>query len=269
MIARPAAAMALALLLAGGLFVPTAPLHSLVPTTPLMPPSVLHPFGVDDLGRDLFAAVRLGLGTSFRVAGTATIIAVALGVAVGIGAGFGPRWIDIVLSRFGDVVASLPSLIIAILAAALFGGSWLAVAVTLGLTRWPLGARLVRAETKALARRDFVLSARALGGSDVRIALHHIAPHAMTVALTAAGAIFAGALIAEATLAFLGLGDPTRASLGTLAANGFSFFSIAPWMWAAPVISIMVLAALTGAVLDAMARSLRQRPRPPAERPWR
>jgi peptide/nickel transport system permease protein len=233
----------LALVPAGGLPVATDAL-------PFVPPGVAHPFGTDDLGRDLLREVARGVRTSLLLGGIVTATALFLGVAVGLAAGMGSPLADELLMRSADVVASLPTLVIAILVAALFGGSIAALAMVLGLTRWPLVARLVRMETASLRNRDFVLAAKALGATPLRITLVHVLPHAATAALAATGILFGGALVSEAALAFVGLGDPAVPSLGQLAANGFVFVSHAPWMWMAPAAALVALTVAVAVMTD-------------------
>jgi peptide/nickel transport system permease protein len=245
---RPGLALGAALAIL--ILAPSGDLSGLPSGAPMLSPSLTHPFGTDDLGRDLLAAVAQGARTSMLVGIGVTLLAQALGIAVGLAAGLGSPWIDELLMRGTEVVASLPTLIIAILVAALFGGSTAALVLVLGLTRWPLLARLVRAEAACLRNREFVLAARALGASSVRIAAVHVLPHVATVALAAAGIVFGGALVSEAALAFLGLGDPSVTSLGQLAANGFAFVHHAPWMWFAPAAAIVLLTGTVAILAD-------------------
>ncbi len=217
---------------------------------PFLEPVWAHPFGSDDLGRDMFTAVLQGLRTSVLV-GIGTIgLALALGVAVGVVAGLASDIVDELLMRTADIVQSLPTLLMAILVAAMLGGSITLLILVLGLTRWPLVARLVRVETRALRSREFVLAAVALGASTTTIMIRHVLPQVMTVAKAAAAILFGGALVSEAALAFVGLGDPSVTSLGQLAARGFQFVTHAPWMWAAPVGAICGLAFAVAAVAD-------------------
>lgn len=223
-----------------------------VPTEAFLAPGWGHPLGTDDLGRDLLIQVALGVRTSLALGLGATAIALVLGLIVGLAAGLGSRRQDETLMRLADVVASLPAMLFAILVAALFGGSTAALAWVLGLTRWPLVARLVRMEAAALRQREFVLAARALGATPWRVARVHVLPHALTVARAALGILFGGAVVSEAALAFIGLGDPAVVSLGQLAASGFGFVTHAPWVWAAPVAGLVLLTASVAALGDAL-----------------
>jgi len=243
--------IAVTLALAAAVFVlPGGHPAGLSSTLPLQPPSPAHLLGTDDLGRDMVNALLHGLRTSMMLGASVTLLAQVIGIGVGLAAGLGSPLRDELLMRTADVVASLPTLVIAILVAALFGGSLPALALVLGLSRWPLIARLVRVEAASLRTREFVLAAHALGASPFRVAFVHILPHAVTPALAATGILFGGAVVSEAALAFVGLGDPSVTSLGQLAANGFAFVSHAPWMWLAPVVAIVALTSVFAAVLD-------------------
>lgn len=243
----------LGLALTGAAFVLVLPgghLASLSSSLPLQPPSPMHPLGTDDLGRDLVVAILQGLRTSLLLGIGVTLLAQVLGIGIGLAAGLGSPLRDELLMRTADVVASLPPLVIAILVAALFGGSMLALTLVLGLSRWPLVARLVRVEAASLRTREFVLAAHALGASPLRVAIVHVLPHAVTPAVAATGILFGGAVVSEAALAFVGLGDPTVTSLGQLAANGFAFVNHAPWMWLGPVVAIVALTSVLAAAVD-------------------
>lgn len=217
---------------------------------PLSPPSLRFLLGTDDFGRSMAVAIAQGARTSLLIGLAATTLALALGMTVGLLAGLSGSWLDEGLMRLADIVASLPVLILAILVSALFGGSVAALALMLGLTRWPLVARIVRLETMSLRTREFVRAAVALGVHPLRIAVRHVAPPASSAALATSGVLFGSAVLSEASLAFVGLGDPGVTSLGQLAANGFAFAYHAPWMWAAPVMAIMAMTAAVAIAFD-------------------
>ncbi len=155
----PTAAL-VALYLACAIFAPGGAMHDLPPHPPLLPPTLAHPFGTDDLGRDMLAAALQGGRTSLGVAAMATLLALALGVAVGVAAAIAGGALDDALMRGAEIVASLPTLLVAVLVAALFGGSMTALALVIGLTRWPLVARLMRIETLALLGQMHLRAAR-------------------------------------------------------------------------------------------------------------
>ncbi|MFH5926291.1 ABC transporter permease [Roseomonas xinghualingensis] len=188
--------------------------------------------------------------TSLTVASVATILALLLGLAFGLLAGLGSGMVDELSMRLAEVVASLPALLVAVLVAALFGGSTTNLALVLGLTRWPVVARIVRGEVQALLGREFLRAAWALGAGPVHVARRHLLPHLLGP-VTAAGAIvFGGAVVAEASLAFIGLGDPAATSWGQMAATGFALAGRAWWVWAAPTAALVLVSALLALAVE-------------------
>jgi len=256
-VSRPALACLLALLALLAALLAIAPpggLQALPMTRPFLPPGAAHPFGTDDLGRDMLRAVAQGARTSLLVGLGALGLALGIGVTAGLAAALGPVALDEALMRGTDVVASLPTLLIAVLAAAFFGGSALLVALVLGLTRWTVIARLVRAETLTLRRVPFFRAAVALGCGPLRLARRHVLPQLGAVVGPAAGVVFGGAILAEATLAFLGLGDPELTSWGRLIAAGYPYLDDAWWIWAFPAAAIALTTALVALAGDAAGR---------------
>lgn len=253
---RLAASLALAALYLLCLAVaPAGTLGALPMAEPFLPPSLAHPLGTDDLGRDMLAALAQGGRTSLFVAGLTTMLALVIGFAVGLAAGLGSSRLDAVLMRLTDMMLSLPALLFAILVATLFGGSTLNLALVLGLTRWPIVARLVRSEAQSLRRSDFVQAAVALGTHRAALALRHIVPHVRSVGLPYAGIVFGGAILAEAALAFVGLGDPYSTSLGQLIAAGYGLIYHAWWLWLFPAAALCLSAGLVAIVADPQNRS--------------
>lgn len=199
--------------------------------------------GTDDLGRDLLVAIVHGARTSFLVVTIATAVAATLGVAVGAAAGMRRGSLGDALMRATEIVQIVPRFFLAVLAIALLGPGLDRLTLLLGLTSWPWIARVVRAETLSLEGREFVDASRALGASTPRIVWRHILPMALpstaVVVSTTAGSV----MLLEAALAFLGLGDPGRVSLGYLAQNAQPFLRVAWWMAVFPGTAI-VLAVL-------------------------
>jgi peptide/nickel transport system permease protein len=224
-------------------------------TRPFLPPDLAHPFGTDDLGRDLLAAVAQGARTSLLVGTLALGLALAIGVTVGVAAGLGADMLDEALMRATEVVASLPTLLLAVLAASFFGGSAALMAVVLGLTRWTVIARLVRAETLTLSRQQFFRAAVALGQGPFGIARRHVLPHLVVVTAPACGVVFGGAILAETALAFVGLGDPELTSWGRLIAAGYGYVDYAWWMWLFPAAAVCLTTVLVALASDAAGRS--------------
>jgi peptide/nickel transport system permease protein len=256
-VTRPALAFALCLAAFFAAMLVLAPpggIQVLPMTRPFLPPGAAHPFGTDDLGRDMLLAVAQGARTSLRTGLLALSLAVGLGVAVGVAAGLAPAVLDEALMRGTDVVASLPTLLLAVLVAAFFGGSALLVGLVLGLTRWTVIARLVRAETLTLIRLPFFRAAVALGCGPMRLARRHVLPQLVGVVAPAAGVVFGGAILSEATLAFVGLGDPELTSWGRLIAAGYPYLDDAWWIWAFPAGAICLTTALVALATDALGR---------------
>jgi peptide/nickel transport system permease protein len=251
-----AAALALlaALYLACAAFAPAGALATLEAHDALLPPRLAHPLGTDDLGRDMLAALLQGGRTSLFVASVATLLALCLGLALGLAAGLGPPLLDEALMRLAEITASLPALLLAVLVAALFGGAAWHLALLLGLTRWPMLARLVRIEVRSLLGREFLRAALALGASSAHLGCRHLLPHLAGPVLAAAGIVFGGAVLAEAALAFVGLGDPAATSWGQMVAAGFALLGLAWWVWLWPAVMLVGVSALVSLAATPRAR---------------
>jgi peptide/nickel transport system permease protein len=186
--------------------------------------------GTDDLGRDLLAGVVHGARTSLIVAGAVTMLALLLGVSVGAIAGWRGGLMDDLLMRLTEFVQVVPRFFLAVVAIALFGPGLDRLVLLLGLTSWPLIARVVRAEVWSLKTRDFIEAARALGAPAARIVWREILPGVLPAAIVVASVNAAGVILLEAGLSFLGLGDPHVVSWGYLASNAQRFLRVAWWM---------------------------------------
>ncbi len=196
------------------------------------PPSLAHPFGTDALGRDLATRILYGGRVSLSVGLLAVSVAVTVGTLVGTVAGYYGRWIDGVLMRFVDMMYSFPRLFLLILFGVFFKGMTLPVIVTvLGLLSWMTTSRLVRATFLSLKHREFVEAARCVGARDRRIIFRHILPNSIAPIIVAATLGIAGAIIAESTLSFLGLGiQPPTPSWGNMLKDAPSEMNMAPWI---------------------------------------
>lgn len=207
---------------------------------PLQPPSAAHPFGTDDLGRDLLTAVVHGLRTSLLIGASVAALAGAIGTVVGATSGYASATVDDLLMRATEVVQVIPRFFLAIVVVALFGPGLDNLVILLGATSWTWTARVVRAEVLSLRRREFVAAARSLGGSTGRVVLRHIVPNALppTVVMVSIGA--STAILIEAGLGFVGLSDPSVVSLGSLAGDAQRFLRTAWWMAVFPGAAIVV-----------------------------
>ncbi|HEU4615208.1 MAG TPA: ABC transporter permease [Kofleriaceae bacterium] len=209
-------------------------------------PSLDAPLGTDSLGRDVWARVAAGAGTSLWIAFAATLLAIGAGVAVGLVAGYRGGRVDELLMRLADLALAFPFLLLAILLAALLRESAAAesnapVIVPLAIVGWTTFARVVRAKARVLARSEYVAAARALGASPVRVIVHHVLPNLAGVIVVAAAFGFAQNLLAESALSFLGLGPPPPApTWGRMLFEGRAYYRTAPWLVIAPGVAIVL-----------------------------
>ncbi len=205
------------------------------------PPSVAHPMGTDNLGRDLATRILFGGRLSLTVGILAASFAITLGTILGGLAGYYGRWIDSIIMRFVDMMYSIPRLFLLILFAVFFGGNVLTVIIVLGALSWLTTSRLVRASFLSLKHREFVEAARCIGASDRRIIFRHILPNSLAPIIVAATLGIASAIIAESTLSFLGLGiqKPT-ASWGNMLTDATTDMAQAPWTAIFPGLAIFL-----------------------------
>jgi len=182
----------------------------------LAEPSLSHPFGTDQLGRDVLARMIWGARISLKVGFVATGIAVLIGIVLGAVAGYYGRWVDTAIMRFVDIMLCFPTFFLILAVIAFLEPSIWNIMAVIGLTGWMSIARLVRADFISLKERDFVKAARVIGAGDLRIIFLHILPNAMASVLVAATLGVAGAILTESALSFLGLGDPNLLSWGSM-----------------------------------------------------
>lgn len=204
----------------------------------LQPPSLRHLMGTDQIGRDVMNRVLRGAGTSLWVALIAALIAALIGTAVGLVTGYVGGLLDDCLLKVAEVAQVMPQFLVALVAAALFGSSRFVLVAILAITFWPSTARLVRGEARALSDRDFVEAARAQGAGPVRILTRHILPAALPIVVVNASFQAGAAVLIEAGLAFLGLGDRNVVSWGAMLADAQSYVGIAWWMSLFPGVAV-------------------------------
>jgi peptide/nickel transport system permease protein len=222
----------------------------------LLPPSGQHWLGTDELGRDVFREFLSAAHVSLIVGLAATAISMILGAVIGIVAGYYARWVDNVLMRITDFFLVLPQIPLVIALAAFFGQSLGIIILVIGMTGWPTTARIVRSQTLSLRERQFITRVRSLGTRDSRILRVHILPNVMPLIFANTVLVIGGAILAEATLSFLGLGDPVQVSWGTMLHFAFDSGAIgrgAWWYFIPPGIGIVIVVlafTLTGHAID-------------------
>jgi peptide/nickel transport system permease protein len=207
-------------------------------------PSAAHWFGTDENGRDVLSRVIWGARASLLAGVISVTIALAVGVPIGLLAGYVGGWLDSLISRFTDAMLAIPFLILAIALAAFLGPSLGNVMVAIGITATPIFIRLTRGQVLATKVEDYIEAARALGNPHLRVALRHVFPNIVPPLLVQATLAIAAAIIAEASLAFLGLGQqPPAPSWGSMLNISQRFFENAPWMalWPGAAIFVTVL----------------------------
>ncbi len=198
------------------------------------PPGRDHLFGTDSLGTDVFSNVIYGTRVSLLVGLFSVLTSSAIGILVGATAGFFSGRVDTLLMRFTEMFQVLPQFFLAIVIVALFGASVWSIIFIIGVLNWPSTARLLRAEFLALREREFVEAARALGMSNFDLIVREILPNALPPIVVNATLQISGAILLEASLSFLGLGDPNAMSWGIMLHNAQDFFNRAWWMAAFP-----------------------------------
>lgn len=219
---------------------------------PLEAPSTDHPMGTDALGRDLLSGIIFGARTALIVAGASGLLVLTVGMLVGMISGYVSGRVDDLLMRITEFFQVLPRFFMAIVVIALFGPGLDRLVLVLGLTSWSLLARVVRAEVLSLRERDFVEAARADGASHLRIMVRELLPNALPAAVVFLGLVIAQVLLIEASLGFLGLGDPNVMSWGFLASQAQRFLRVAWWLSVFPGLSIVVAVLGLNLVGDAL-----------------
>ncbi|MDM0115022.1 ABC transporter permease [Variovorax sp. J22R133] len=205
-------------------------------------PSAEHWFGTDEIGRDVLSRVIWGTRASLMAGVVSVSISLMLGVPIGLAAGFLGGFVDALISRITDAFLACPFLILAIALAAFLGPSLSNAMVAIGISATPIFVRLTRAQVLNLKVEDYIEAARAVGNSPLRIALRHVLPNVTAPLIVQATLAFAAAVIAEASLSFLGLGQqPPAPSWGSMLNTAKNFIDNAPWMAIWPGLSIFVL----------------------------
>lgn len=206
------------------------------------PPSLTYWFGTDEIGRDILSRVMHGGVASLYAGVVSVLIAVLIGVPIGLVAGWYGGWTDAAISRATDALLAVPFLILAIALAAALGPSLVNAMIAIGLSQVPIFVRLARGQTLVVKSEDFVEGARAVGVADAMILARHVAPNILPPILVQATLTVATAIIAEASLAFLGLGQqPPAPSWGSMLNTAKNYLEQAPWMSLSPGAAIFLV----------------------------
>lgn len=205
-------------------------------------PSLQYWFGTDELGRDVLSRVVWGARASLMAGLVSVSISMALGVPIGLLAAYVGGWTDSVISRFTDAMLAVPFLILAIALSAFLGPSLGNAMIAIGVSAMPIFIRLTRAQVMVIKVEDYVEAARAVGNPHWRIALRHILPNVLPPLIVQSTLAIATAIIAEASLSFLGLGQqPPEPSWGSMLNTAKNYMDNAPWMALWPGLSIFLL----------------------------
>ena len=207
----------------------------------LEPPSLRHPLGTDDLGRDLLSRMIWGSRVSLAVGFVAVGIATCIGMILGAFSGYYGGWTDRIIMRFIDVMLSIPTFFLILAVIAFVGPNIWNIMIVIGITSWMGVARLVRAEFLSIKEREYVLAAKALGVNDIRIIFRHIMINSLAPVLVSAVLGVASAVLVESALSFLGLGvQPPTPSWGNILTLGKDNIEIAWWLSLYPGLAILI-----------------------------
>jgi oligopeptide transport system permease protein len=213
-------------------------------------PSLSHFFGTDNLGRDNWSRVLAGVSISLQIGFGTQIVVLLIGLTVGATAALGGRFTDNVMMRLTDITYAFPDLLFIILMrSVLTGRDWpvidnpkLQIILAIALVNWTIIARLVRGQMLSLAKRDFVLAAKALGASPWRVVVHHMLPNSLGPVIVAVTFGIPIAIVAEAALGFIGFGlPPPTASLGRLVSDGYAYVQVNYWVAVFPAAAVAML----------------------------
>lgn len=264
-----AGAVVLSLFLLCGLFAPWLAPHDptrLHLSARLLPPSRAHWFGTDELGRDVLSRTLYGARVSLTVAIAVVSISLALGTALGMAAGFYGGVTDTLINIYlGNAFLSLPGILLAITIVAFLGPSLANLILALALAGWVNYARLVRAQVLSVKQREFVQAARSLGATDLHLMLRHILPNILQPLLVQAAVGMAAAVLAEATLSFLGLGvQPPTPTWGAMLNDARSHIFESPYLMFFPAFALALCVFSFNLIGDGLRDLLDPRTRLPA-----
>lgn len=221
---------------------------------PLTPPNSEYLLGTDSIGHDVWSNVVYGARVSLTFAFGAALVSFVLGVIIGSIPTFFGRWVDDLASRIVEIFLMIPSLFLIITAVALLGAHIVVVVIIVGATIWPANAKIMRAQVLTIKRREYVDAGRVGGLSPTRILFRHVIPNGLGPVIANSSLQMAFAVLTEAGLSYLGLGDPNQPSWGQLLNNGQSYLDSAPWIVLAPGVALALLLLVMHSVGDGIGK---------------
>jgi peptide/nickel transport system permease protein len=224
----------------------------------LQPPSLTHLFGTDHLGRDILARVIYGARIDLQIGLIGVAIPLAIGTVVGLVAGYFGGWADTIIGRVIDIIIAFPFLVLVIAIVAMLGPGLVNLYIAITVVSWVLYARIVRAETLAIRRREYILAAESLGYGHLRTMLRHVLPNVLAPAFVFGMSDFVLDLQLGATLSFFGLGvQPPTAEWGLMIAETRNFMLTAPWTVVFPGLAIITVSFFVSLIGDGLADRVR------------
>lgn len=230
---------------------------------PFERPGARHLLGTNDIGQDILSELIYGARISLLMGTLAALVAISIGTTVGIVAGYFGGWVDIGLMRLVDIVLVIPFLPLMILLAAYLGPSFWTIVIVIGVLVWARPARILRAQVLSLRTVEYIEAARALGASAVRVLARHVLPAVLSLSLAQFILAASNAILIEASLSFLGLGDPTTKSWGSILyyAQVRSAFLTGAWLWWVLPPGILITLATLGFAFTGFALEVVLNPR--------
>jgi peptide/nickel transport system permease protein len=208
----------------------------------LKPPSMSHPFGTDQFGRDVFSRALSGIFASLRVAVVSVAAAATAGTLIGVVSGYAGGWVDAVVGRLTDVLFAFPAILLALSVISALGRGWANTTLAIAIVYLPIFVRTARGPTLTVRNAEYVKAGRVLGYRPFRLVGRHVLPNVAAPVLVQTTLAMSWAVLTESTLSFLGLGtQPPQSSLGLMVADGRTFLTTEPWLLVAPAAVIVVL----------------------------
>ena len=223
---------------------------------PYQPPGAEYWFGTDNFGRDVLSRVVWGTRLALIVAIGSSVLAIAVGIVVGSLSGYYGGWIDALLSRTFDLFLLIPTFFLVLLIIALFGSSIELTMLAIAVTTWPRSARIMRSQVLTLKSRVYVQAAKAAGASNLRVLNDHVVPNGLAPIVTDATILMGAAILTEAGLSFLGLGDQNQVSWGRMIFEAQRQLRLAPWISIFPGVCMLILVAAFNLLGDGLNQAL-------------